>query len=127
MSPPRIEAETQPVSLPLMRAWAMPNTERGQGEADEVDVSEDAAAFANLPGGQDGDDYPHWDVEPKTHCQDRDDGPTDERASRDCDPGDRAPSAEGLAAHCGGVASMINASASGTAMPPPMPCRLAPR
>jgi hypothetical protein len=45
MSPPRIEAETQPVSLPLMRACAMPNTPRvARGEADEVEVGEDAAA-----------------------------------------------------------------------------------
>jgi hypothetical protein len=72
-------------------------------EADEVDVREDTAAFANLPGGQDGDAYPHWDIEPEDPLPDEtlDDGTTDERASRDGDPGDRAPSAEGPAAHCG--------------------------
>jgi hypothetical protein len=46
---------------------------------------------------------PHWDVEPEDPLpyQTLDDGPTDERASSDGDPGDRAPSAEGLATHCG--------------------------
>ena len=49
---------------------------------------------------------PTGTLEPEDPCRrDLDDGPTDERASRDCDPGDRAPSAEGLAAHSGGVAS----------------------
>jgi hypothetical protein len=79
------------------------HTEGGQGEADEVEVSEGAAAFENLPGGQDGDDDAHWDVEPEDPLPEQalDDGPTDERAGRDGDAGDRAPGAEGLAAHWG--------------------------
>ena len=100
------------------------HTERGQGEADEVDVSEDAAAFANLPGGQDGD-VPTGTLSQKTHCQTRPStmAPPMSGPAATATPviAPQAPSA--LPRIAGGVASMINASASGTAMPPPMPCR----
>ena len=104
----------------------MPNTpSRGQGEADGSTRAKTRRPSRTFRLVSTATDYPHWDVEPEDPLPDEtlDDGTADERASRDGDPGDRAPTPSALPRIGGGVASMINASASGTAMPPPMPCR----